>query len=153
MNLRSTIASGTIARSIREANFGKFIHLHVGVELHRVGPIFIMTIFLHFENPKWRSDRVHCVCTIVCLEVKCCIEAEKEALTRQILQVQQLFTPPGSCLVDNATLSCLVDNATLSCLVDNATLLSATCDAAEREATQFPTPAAPTNEPRRVAIL
>ena len=37
------------------------------------------------------------------LEAKCSIEAEKEALTRQILQVQQLFTPPGSCLMDNGT--------------------------------------------------
>ena len=61
------------------------------------------------------------------LEMECSIEAEKEALTRRILQVQQLFTPPGSCLMDNAT------------------LLSAMCDAVERDA--------PTEEPQRVAIL
>ena len=67
------------------------------------------------------------------LEVECSIEAEKEALTRRILQVQQLFTPPSSCLVDNATLP------------------SATCDAVEREATQLLAPAAPTEEPLRVA--
>ena len=69
------------------------------------------------------------------LEAECSIEAEKETTTRRILQVQQLFTPPGSCLVDYAT------------------LLSATSDAVEREATQLPAPAAPTEEPRRDAIL
>ena len=52
------------------------------------------------------------------LEAECSIEAEKETLTRRILQV-----------------------------------LSAMCDAAESEATQLPAPAAPTGEPRRVAIL
>ena len=52
-----------------------------------------------------------------------------------ILQVQQLFTPPGSCLMDNAT------------------LLSTTCDAIEREATQLPAPAVPTEEPQSAAIL
>ena len=70
-----------------------------------------------------------------CLEAECSIEAEKETLTRQILPIQQLFTPPGSCLVDNAT------------------LLGAMCDAVEREATQLPAPAARTKEPQRVAIL
>ena len=35
-----------------------------------------------------------------------------------------------------------------SCLMDNTTLLSAMCDVVEREATQLPTPAAPTEEPR-----
>ena len=57
-----------------------------------------------------RSSPLH-----VCyrLEVECSIKAEKEALTRQILQVQQPFTPPSSCLVNNAT------------------LLSTTCDAVE----------------------
>ena len=69
------------------------------------------------------------------LEAKCSIEVEKEALTRQILQVQQLFTPPGSCLVGNAT------------------LLSATCEVVEREATQLPVTAVPTEQPRTVAIL
>ena len=69
------------------------------------------------------------------LEAECSIEAEKEALMRRIRQVQQLFTPPGSCLMDNTT------------------LLRATRDAVEREATQLPTAAAPTEEPRRVAIL
>ena len=69
------------------------------------------------------------------LEAKCNIEEENKALTRRILQVQQIFTPPGSCLVDNAT------------------LLGATCAAVEQEATQFPTPAMPTDEPQRVAIL
>ena len=52
-----------------------------------------------------------------------------------ILQVQQLFTPPGSCLMDNAT------------------LLSTTCDAIEREATQLPAPAVPTEETQSAAIL
>ena len=33
-----------------------------------------------------------------------CVEAKKEALARQILQVRQLLTPPGTCLIDNATL-------------------------------------------------
>ena len=33
-----------------------------------------------------------------------CVEAEKEALARRILQVYQLLTPPGTCLIDNATL-------------------------------------------------
>ena len=69
------------------------------------------------------------------LEAECSIEAEKEALMRRILQVQQFFTPPGSCLMDNAT------------------LLSTMCAALEREATQLPTPAVPTEEPRRIAIL
>ena len=69
------------------------------------------------------------------LEAECSIEAEKEALTRQIRQVQQLFMPPGYCLMDHAI------------------LLNATCDAVEREATQLPTAAAPTEEPQRVAIL
>ena len=32
-----------------------------------------------------------------------CVEAKKEALARQILQVRQLMTPPGTCLIDNAT--------------------------------------------------
>ena len=58
------------------------------------------------------------------LEAEYSIEAEKEALTRRILQVQQLFTPPGSCLMDNAT------------------LLSDTWDAIERETTQLLAPAA-----------
>ena len=52
------------------------------------------------------------------LEAECSIEAEKETLTRRILQV-----------------------------------LSAIYDAVESEATQLPAPAAPTEEPRRVAIL
>ena len=33
-----------------------------------------------------------------------CVEAKKEALARRILQVSQLLTPPGTCLIDNATL-------------------------------------------------
>ena len=69
------------------------------------------------------------------LEAECSIEAEKEALMRRIRQVQQLFTPPGSCVMDSAT------------------LLSVTCDVVEREATQLPAAAAPTEEPQRVAIL
>ena len=40
-----------------------------------------------------------------------CLEAKKEALAKRILQVCQLLTPPGTCLIDNAT------------------LLNATCDA------------------------
>ena len=70
-----------------------------------------------------------------CLEAECSIEAEKEALTGRILKVQQLSTPPGSCLMNNTT------------------LLSTTRDTVEREATQLPAPAVPTKEPRRVAIL
>ena len=33
-----------------------------------------------------------------------CVKAKKEALARQILQVRQLLTPPGTCLIDNAIL-------------------------------------------------
>ena len=33
-----------------------------------------------------------------------CVEAKKEALVRRILQVRQLLTPPGTCLIDNATI-------------------------------------------------
>ena len=33
-----------------------------------------------------------------------CVEAKKEALARRILQVRQLLTSPGSCLIDNATI-------------------------------------------------
>ena len=33
-----------------------------------------------------------------------CVEAKKEALARRILQVRQLLTLPGNCLIDNATL-------------------------------------------------
>ena len=32
------------------------------------------------------------------------LEAKKEALARRILQVRQLPTPPGTCLIDNATI-------------------------------------------------
>ena len=32
-----------------------------------------------------------------------CVKAKKEALARRILQVRQLLTPPGTCLIDNAT--------------------------------------------------
>ena len=32
------------------------------------------------------------------------VEAKKEALARRILQVRLFLTPPGTCLVDNATL-------------------------------------------------
>ena len=32
-----------------------------------------------------------------------CVEAKK-ALARRILQVRQLLTPPGTCLIDNATI-------------------------------------------------
>ena len=48
--------------------------------------------------------RLRPLCVRYRLKAECSIEAEKEALTRRILQVQQLFTPPGSCLVDNAIL-------------------------------------------------
>ena len=33
-----------------------------------------------------------------------CVETKKEALARRILQVRQLLTPLGTCLIDNATL-------------------------------------------------
>ena len=33
-----------------------------------------------------------------------CVEAKKEALAGRILQVRQLLTLPGTCLIDNATL-------------------------------------------------
>ena len=69
------------------------------------------------------------------LEAECSIEVKEEAFKKRILQGQQLFTPLGSCVMDNVT------------------LLSAMCDAVEREAAQLPAPAAPTEEPRRVAIL
>ena len=69
------------------------------------------------------------------LETKCSTEAEKEPLTRRILQVRQLLTPPGSCLIDNAT------------------LVNAMCDAVEREATQLPAPAAPTEEPTSATFM
>ena len=69
------------------------------------------------------------------LEAECSTEAEKEALTRRILQVRQLLTPPGSCLMDNAT------------------LLNAMCDAVEREATQLPAHAAPAEEPRSASFM
>ena len=32
------------------------------------------------------------------------VKANKEALARRILQVRQLLTPPGTCLIDNATI-------------------------------------------------
>ena len=35
---------------------------------------------------------------------KTCVKAKKEALARRILQVRQLLTPPGTCLIDNATI-------------------------------------------------
>ena len=66
------------------------------------------------------------------LRVRCRLQAEwstvaeKEALTSRIPQVQQLLRPPSSCVIDNAT------------------LLNAMCDAVEREPTQLPAPAAPT---------
>ena len=47
------------------------------------------------------AKRLHPLRVRYSLEAECSIEAEKEALTRRILQVQQLFTPPGSCLMDN----------------------------------------------------
>ena len=45
-------------------------------------------------TPATPLDRVHNVC----------VEAKKEALARRILQVRQLLTPPGTCLIDNATI-------------------------------------------------
>ena len=33
-----------------------------------------------------------------------CVEVKKEALARRILQVRQLLTLPGTCLIDNATI-------------------------------------------------
>ena len=33
-----------------------------------------------------------------------CVEAKKQALARRILQVRQLLTLAGTCLIDNATL-------------------------------------------------
>ena len=32
-----------------------------------------------------------------------CVEVKKEALARRILQVRQLLTLPGTCLIDNAS--------------------------------------------------
>ena len=68
------------------------------------------------------------------LQVEWSTVAEKEALTSRIPQVRQLLRPPSSCLVDNAT------------------LLNAMCDAVEREATQLPALASPTEWPRRVFV-
>ena len=65
------------------------------------------------------------------LQVEWSTVAENEALTSRIPQVRQLLRPPGSCLVDKAT------------------LLNAMCDAVEKEPTQLP--AAPTEWPRRVS--
>ena len=45
----------------------------------------VMAPFLHFENST-------------------CVKAKKEAVARRILQVRQLLTPPGTCLIDNATI-------------------------------------------------
>ena len=67
------------------------------------------------------------------LQVEWSTVAEKEALTSGIPQVRQFLRPPSSCLVDKAT------------------LLNAMCDAVEREPTQLPAPAAPTEWPRRVS--
>ena len=53
----------------------------------------VMATFLHFENSNGEA-----IASTTCVEVK------KEALARRILQVRQLLTPPGTCLIDNATL-------------------------------------------------
>ena len=42
-----------------------------------------------------------------------CTEAKKEALARRILHVCQLLTPPGTCLIDNATLLIVMCDALL----------------------------------------
>ena len=42
-----------------------------------------------------------------------CVKAKKEALARRILQVRQLLTPPGTCLIDNATILNAMCNALL----------------------------------------
>ena len=42
-----------------------------------------------------------------------CVEAKKEALARRILQFRQLLTPPGTSLIDNATLLNALCNALL----------------------------------------
>ena len=33
-----------------------------------------------------------------------CVKAKKEALAWRIVQVRQLLTPPGTCLIDNAAI-------------------------------------------------
>ena len=44
-----------------------------------------------------------------------CVEAKKEALASRILQVRQLLTPPGTSLIDNATiLNAMCDHCCLS---------------------------------------
>ena len=53
----------------------------------------------------WLLQRHFCISKIQIDEAiasTTCVEAEKEALARQILQVSQLLTPPGTCLIDNA---------------------------------------------------
>ena len=44
-----------------------------------------------------------------------CVKAKKEALVRRILQVRQLLTPPGTCLIDNATILNAMCDALLPC--------------------------------------
>ena len=55
----------------------------------------------------WLLRRHFCISRIHIYEAiasTTCVEAKKEALARRILQVRQLLTPPGSFLIDNATI-------------------------------------------------
>ena len=46
----------------------------------------------------FHPNQTHVIASITC------VEAKKEALARRILQDRQLLTPPGTCLIDNATI-------------------------------------------------
>ena len=52
-----------------------------------------------------------------------CVEAKKEVLARRILHVCKLLTPPGTCLIDNATLlnatcdACCLSYETIKCML------------------------------------
>ena len=54
----------------------------------------VMAPLLHFEF--FQIDEA--IASTTCVEVK------KEALARRILQVRQLLMPPGTCLINNATI-------------------------------------------------
>ena len=51
------------------------------------------------------------------------MEAKKEALARRILQVCKLLTPPGTCLIDNATILNAMCDALLPYLYETKQVL------------------------------
>ena len=72
----------------------------------------ISTVFLKQKDIKtvrciWLLWRLFCISRIQiddAIASTTCVKAKKEALARRILQVCQLLTPPGTCLIDNATI-------------------------------------------------